>query len=116
MTEKIYITADQIQSITAIDKESQETAINWYRNEEDIQICTSDPTMITKLKNIMLRNPDSYKCYYLSSNIDSKGKPIAYTFECSKKLLTFRGNLGTKELDEDERMSIAERLRRKTNC
>ena len=116
MTDKIYITADQIQNTTSIDKESQETAINWYRNDEDIQICTSDPTMITKLKNIMLKNPESYRCYYIKSNIDSNSKPISYTFECSRKLLTFRGNLGTKELDDEERLAIAERLRRKINC
>lgn len=110
--QKIFISADEIQSVTCF-KEFQETAINWYRTDEQAEIFTTDPTMITKLKNIMKRNPESYKCYYRPMNVDETGKPLAYTFVCNKDLISFRTPY-LKDLSAEERMAMRDRLR-KTN-
>lgn len=110
MNEKIYVTADQIGA-TATDKDSQETNITWLRNDNKIVISTSDNTFITKMKSTMQRDPDNYKCYYYEGNIDKKtGKVFAYVFEVDKKLLTFRVARITRELTDDERKQLAERL------
>ena len=114
MSEKIYVTADEIQS-PSCDVESQETSINWLRRDDIAVICTSDPTMVTKLKNIM-KEDSSYKCFYYKNNIDKEtGRPIAYQFECEKGLLTFRRKTEKKELSAEERLNVAKRLSRYSN-
>lgn len=111
-TEKIYITADQIKN-TCTDRDSQETNINWLRDDEILSIETSDNTFLTKMKHIMERDPDNYKCYYYASNVDKKtGKVCAYVFEVSKKLLNFRVNSGRRELTEDEKIALKQRLKK----
>lgn len=115
MPEKIYITAEEIQSNYCM-KEFQETAINFYRTGDEAEIFTTDPTMITKLKNIMLRDPDSYRCYYYKNNVDRiSGKPIGYTFICNKSLISFRIASDKRELSDEEKVEVAKRLSRKTN-
>lgn len=109
MNERIYITADQIQS-TSCHKECQETSIHWLRTDEEVTIFTTDPTMITKLKNLMIKNPEAYQCYYLKGNIDEHNKPYAYNFVCDKSLVTLRSKQFTREYDEEERKVLYERL------
>ena len=110
MNKKIYVTAEEIQT-PICEKESQETAINWLREEEKASICTSDPTVVTKLKNIMMED-DSYTCFYYSSNVDKvTGRPLVYQFECDKSLISFRRKVNKKELSEEEKLNIVKRLR-----
>lgn len=110
MSEKIYITADKITTC-GTECHSQETNINWFRDEKIIKIETSDNTFITKMKHIMERDPEHYKCYYYENNIDKKtGKIYSYVFETDKKLLTFRVNKAKKELSPEERKLLGERL------
>lgn len=114
MCNKIYITPDQITS-TSTDKQDQETNINWSRNEEKILIDSSDKTVITKLKHLMERDPEHYKCYYYSSNVDKKTeKPSNYIFEIDKRLLSFRVDTAKKkQLTEEEKIALAARLKKK---
>ena len=61
----------------------------------------------------MERDPANYKCYYYASNLDKKtGKVSAYVFEVSKKLLNFRVNSGRRELTEDEKIALRQRLKK----
>ena len=112
MSKKIYITADEIQSIFCF-REEQETAINWFRDDEIATVCTSDPTMITKLKNVMKRDPENYKCYYYDTNIVN-GSLGNYFFEMPKQLLTFRVASNYVEertpMSEEARAIVKERL------
>ncbi len=111
--EKIYITVDQIES-TCTDKQSQETNIGWVRDDEVIKIETSDNTFLTKMKNIMSRDPEHYKCYYYKSNVDKKtGKVYSYVFETDKKLLNFRVSSTRKELSDEEKQALHARLTKK---
>lgn len=113
MNEKIYITADQVKS-TSTERYSQETNINWTRDDTKIQIETSDSTFITKMKHIMERDPEHYKCYYYSNNVDKKtGKVSHYVFEVDLKLLSFRVSLQEKkQLSEEEKKALSERLKK----
>lgn len=114
MPTKIYITASEIQN-TCTDRYSQETNINWLRDDEILAIETSDNTFLTKMKHIMERDPESYKCYYHSSNVDKKtGKVYSYVFEVSKKLLNFRVQSTRRELTEEEREALKKRLKNKS--
>ena len=114
MSDKIYVTPDQLVS-TSTEKWSQETNISWTRDKNIVLVDTSDSTFITKMKHIMERDPEHYKCYYYASNIDRKtGKPSNYIFEVPLKLLSFRvGNAEKRELTAQEKIALAARLKKK---
>lgn len=111
-TTRIYVTADQIGSVST-DRDSQETNINWLRDDQILSVETSDNTFVTKMKNIMERDPQNYKCYYYASNVDKKtGKVCAYVFEVDKKLLNFRVASNRKELTAEEKEALRQRLKK----
>lgn len=114
MGNKIYITCDQIEDISCTRCE-QETAINWMRDDEYAEICTSDFTMVTKLAKAMAKDPKNYKCYYYECNRDKEtGRLGNYFFQVPKKLINFRmTNSGTrKKMTAEERAAVAERFRK----
>lgn len=90
MSNKTYITADKITSVRC-EHDCQETVISWGRDESTATICTSDPTMVTKLKHIVERDPKNYKCFYYEHDIDKvSGYPVCLFFEIDPSLITFR--------------------------
>ena len=112
--DKIYITAEQIEDISCARLE-QETTINWGRDDEYAVMCTSDPTMVTKMKRVMENHPDLYRCYYYECNRSrDTGRLGNYFFEVPKKFVSFRGNKTSKkrELSADERKAIGERFKK----
>ena len=116
MSEKIYITHDQIEDI-ACDRSEQETSINWLRDDELALICTSDYTMVTKIARAMAKDPENYKCYYYETNRDKKtGRLGNYFFEVPKKLINLRSSAGKKKSNkvwtEEERKAVGERFKR----
>lgn len=114
MSNKIYVTADQIKN-TCTPRDSQETNINWLRGETVLSIETSDNTFLTKMRHVMERDPENYKCYYLENNMDRKtGKVSSYVFEVSIKLLNFRVNSGRRELTDEEKLALKQRLKNKS--
>ena len=114
MSDKIYVTADNIVS-PSCDIDSQETVISWTRKDNLATICTSDPTVVTRLKNIM-KEDSSYQCYYYANNIDKEtGRPFNYFFTCDKSPVTLRRKVDKRELTEEEKEIIAKRLNIYTN-
>lgn len=114
MNEKVYITAEEIDT-PCCDKDSQETSINWCRDEDIAQICSSDITFVTKMKNMMLRDPEHYRCYYYKSNLDkNSNRVICYCFEVPKSLLTFRvgSDRRGKNLSDEEKIERKNRLKK----
>ena len=115
MSEKIYITHDQIEDI-ACDRSEQETSINWFRDDKIALICTSDYTMVTRIAKAMAKDPDNYKCYYYETNRDKKtGRLGNYFFEVPKKLITFRAEREKRVTNytEEQRKAIGERFRKR---
>ena len=109
---KIYITADQIETISC-NKSEQETAINWLRDDDIAVICTSDLTMVTKLAKCLEKDPDNYRCYYYEENRDPEtGKLGNYFFECPKNLVSFRAQRQTKPISEERRKAASDRLKK----
>ena len=105
MSKKIYVDADHMLPVSCM-KSEQETAINWLRSENKLTVCTSDLTFVTKLRNVMRRDPDNYKCYYLDCNVKD-GAVGNYFFEIPKNLITFRIGNGEREelsLEESEEL------------
>lgn len=114
MNEKIYITHEQIEDISCTRCE-QETSINWFRDDDQALICTSDYTVVTKIAKAMAKDPKNYKCYYYECNRDKEtGRLGNYFFEIPKKLINFRSeNKSTRRsMTEEERKAVAERFRK----
>lgn len=112
MGKKIYFTVDEIGN-TSCEKDCRETAINWQPSDKNIIVSTSDPKVITKLKRMMKKFPDAYKCYSYEGNIDTKsGQYYTYFFEFDKKLLSFRGPTERKPMSEEQRKAAAERFKK----
>lgn len=79
----------------------QETVIRYSRTEPTAIIWTNDTTVITKLDKL-------YKC------IDSTtcgGKVSSKTYECPKKLISFRSKVVTRELTEEQKAEASARMR-----
>lgn len=116
MSSKIYITSDQIESVMC-DRHEQETCINWLRDDDLMIICSSDNTFITKMKRVMERDPETYRCFYYEENRDKEtGKLGNYFFEAPKSLLSFRSGAkkkrNSRNLSDEERKAIGERFRK----
>ena len=116
MSNRIYVSdAAQIESISC-NRCEQETAINWLRDDDIIEICTSDLTMVTKLARMVEKDPANYKCFYYECNRDKEtGRLGNYFFEIPKKLLSFRvGSEGKskKNMTAEQRIAVAERFRK----
>ena len=111
MIKKEYVTADQIGSVKC-DKDCQEVAINFLRDDKIAVMTVTDNTMITKLKKLVEKDPDNYKCYICSRDPDT-GEPHGYIFEFPKKCLSFRA-VSTKKrtMTEEQRKAVAARFKK----
>ena len=112
MSNKIYVTYDQIEDISC-NRCEQETAINWLRDDDIAIVCTSDFTMVTKLSKAMAKDPDNYKCYYYECNRDKEtGRLGNYFFEVPKKLIAFRAEREARQMTEEQREIVRERFKK----
>ena len=114
MRDKIYLTPDEIDN-PKCERECQETAVHWLRNDSIVTVSSSDPSFITKMKRRMKKAPELYTCYTYANNKDPKsGKYYSYFFEFDKKLLSFRTSIATnrKPMSEEARKASAERFRK----
>ena len=105
---KIYISLDEINTISGTSYEEQETCITYMHKDNTALISTNDNTVINKLKKKMQSSPNSYKCFIRCNkeNIDN------YFFEVPKKLISFRGDRPKRELTEEQRKAISERAKK----
>ena len=115
MIEKIYVTAEEIESVLC-NRSEQQTAVSWYRDDAKIVLCTSDNTMITKMRRYVEKNPDTYKCFYYETNRDlDTGKLGNYFFEFPANCLSFRSGGAKKRkpraMSEEQRAAVSERFK-----
>ncbi|MBO5712320.1 MAG: hypothetical protein J6R47_05715 [Acholeplasmatales bacterium] len=114
MSNRIYITYDQIEDISC-NRVEQETAINWMRDDDIAVVCTSDYTVVTRISKAMAKDPNNYRCYYFESNRNpDTGRLSNYFFEIPKKLISFhcKKEGGRRPMTEEERKAVGERFRK----
>lgn len=105
-----YVTVDEIESIVC-DRESQETCIIIPRDGGMAFIGTSDPTMLTKIKKLMEKNSEAWKCY--EGSRDREGNMTGYNFEVPKKFVTFKSKTKAKRiLTDEEKQEVTARFKR----
>lgn len=101
-------TVDDLETLMKIPSDEQETTINLSRTEDKMSIWTTDNTMVTKLRALMIKNPKDYKLVTVST---CNGAPAAYEFEAPKKFLSLRSGETTRVYTDEQRAAAAERLR-----
>lgn len=95
----------------------QETTISFSRTDRSVDIWTSDTTTMTKLDRLCEEAPENYKCIEEDSLIvppGSKAEPdiASKRYRISdKKLLSFRSKLVTRELTDEQKEVLRERMK-----
>ena len=107
--QKKTYTVDDVVTIVGVPSDEQETSIVCERNSDKMTIWTSDNTMVTKLKGLMIKNPDAYKLISIST---CDGQPVAYEIEAPKKFLSFRSTNAPRTITEEQRAASSERMKR----
>ena len=93
----------------AVDE--QETTINWGRTEVGAFLETSDRTVMTKLDRLCKEHPENYSCTNVGKAMDD-GTILTKAYSIAdKSLISFRGAKIPRELTEEQRKAIADRLR-----
>lgn len=104
-----YLTVDELIAVRC-NAEEQETSISMMRNDDKVLIFTSDNTFITKLKRVISRCPDNFKCYV--SGYDRNNNPVGYFIEGPKKILSIRAGKSKRPLTTEQRAERAARMRK----
>ena len=109
-----YVQNIQSLSFSGIPGDEQETVIVFSRNSDTASVETTDSTVLTKLKRYATTNPDEWVLTNVTTG-QNESDPMKITsicFECPKKLISLRSkSTAPRELTEDERAEIAERMR-----
>ena len=101
-------------SLSGVSTDEQETVIVFNRNNGTASVETTDPTVLTKLKKYAATNPNEWSLTNVttSGNESDPMKITSICFECPKKLISLRSKSASpRELTEEERAEIAERMR-----
>ena len=104
----------QSLSFSGVSTDEQETVIAFSRNDDTASVETTDSTVLTKLKRYAVTNPDEWVLTNVTTG-QNESDPMKITsicFECPKKLISLRSKSPSqRELTEEERAEIAERMR-----
>lgn len=116
MSKSLDFYAQNVQSLSlsGIPGDEQETVITFGRNDNTASVETTDSTVLTKLKKCAVTSPDEWVLTNVTTNPNESDptKVTSVCFECPKKLISFRSKSPSpRELTEEERAAIAERMR-----
>ena len=116
MSKSLDFYTENIQSLSfsGVSTDEQETVIVFSRNGDMASVETTDSTVLTKLKNYATTNPDEWVLTNVTTGQDESDpmKITSICFECPKKLISLRSkSTAPRELTEEERAEIAERMR-----
>lgn len=92
-----------------LSRVEQEVSITFNAGEDAADIYTADPVWIRKFDKLVTQNPEQFivKDEYLHD-----GKIIAKRYTFPKRFITIRSKTKKMELTEEQRVEIANRLRR----
>lgn len=96
--------------------EEQETVVNFYRVDHIMSIYTSDQTMITKLMKLIEKSEkNSESGYILVREEKMNGRVVAIEVSAPKHLMSLRMPKEKRELTDEERKAMADRMRKARN-
>jgi len=89
--------------ISKLNSDEQEVSINFLRKDDLAEAYVSDNTWITKFEKLCTKSPDLYK------KVNETEWGSTYTFP--KRLLSLRSSIVTRELTDEQREDLAQRMR-----
>lgn len=88
----------------------QETSISFMRDSDICEVYTSDSTVITKLDK--LTESDKAPQWKLKEEHKLQtGELVGKTYQTHKRLISFRADITTRELTEEQKEAAAERMK-----
>lgn len=101
---------------SGIRLEEQETVVNFYRTDHRMSIYTSDQTMITKLMKLLKKSEQNEEAGYILVREETmNGRVVAIEVSAPKHLMSLRMPKKKRELTDDERKAMADRMRKAGN-
>ena len=90
--------------------QEQETTVSFFRDSDICTVYTSDTTIMTKLdKFVESEGAPFWKLkeeYHMRS-----GELVGKLYETNKKLISFRKDIVTREMTDDQKRASAERMK-----
>lgn len=99
--------------MTSVSYEEQETTISFSRTDDGAEIWTSDRTVMTKLDKLCAESPEFWKCKKVENFLDGSLANKVYTVT-DKSLISFRSKKIKRDLTEEQRAELAERMKETT--
>ena len=87
----------------------QDTVIQFSRDGETATVWTSDRTVMTKLDKLVKDGKNKLWRLKEESRLQD-GELASKTYETNKRLISFRANVGKRDLTDEEKRLVAERL------
>lgn len=88
----------------------QETSVSFARDSDICTVYTSDSTIMTKLDKLV----ESDKSPHWKLKEEHRlinGELIGKTYETHKRLISFRANISTREMSEEQKEAASERFK-----
>lgn len=88
----------------------QETTVSFSRDSDVCTVYTSDSTVMTRLDKLA----ESENAPYWRLKEEHRlrgGELVGKTYETHKRLISFRANITTRELTEEQKEAVAGRMR-----
>lgn len=95
---------------SAVLPDEQETTISFSRDNKEVDVWTSDTTMMTKLDRLCKDSPNEYKCIEVGKSLDGLLANKRYTIK-NKKLVSFRSATTKRKISDEQRKALAQRMR-----
>lgn len=116
MSKPLDFYKENIQSLSfaGISTDEQETVIIFRRNDDMASVETTDSTVFTKLKKCANTSSDEWVLTNVTTSPfeSDPTKITSICFKCPKKLISLRlKSAAPRELTDEERAEIAERMR-----
>lgn len=90
--------------------QEQETTVNFYRDSDICTVYTSDSTVMTKLDKLV-ENPKAPYWRLKETSILQNGELVGKTYETHKRLISFRADISSRELTDEQKEAAAERMK-----
>lgn len=88
----------------------QETSVSFMRDRDICTVYTSDSTVMTKLDKLV-ENPKAPHWKLKEEHRLQSGELVGKTYETHKRLISFRADIFTRELTEEQKEAAAERMK-----
>lgn len=90
-------------------RQEQETIISFNAAKDSAELYTADPVYIRKLEKLVKSNPEQFK---QGRTETYQGEIVAKRYTFPKKFLSIRSKDVKRELTEEQRKELAERLKK----